>query len=135
MSQRCAQILNGVVTNVIVADPSFSPGDGSIIVQSDTAQIGWAYANGAFTPVVAPVVNQTTGLTFLQFMTLFTPSEQVAIMNSTDPQVKLFCFQAAASDDIMLTDARVVAGVQYLVSASLLTAARAAVVLSGAAHS
>lgn len=131
MTQRCAQILNGVVVNTIIADPPFDLGDGSQVVQSDTAQIGDTYANGVFTHVVAPVVFQTTGLTFLQFMNLFAPAEQAAIVNSTDTQVRLFNLMAAGAGSIDLTSAEVIGGVNYLASLSLIAASRVAIILAG----
>ena len=132
-AQRCAQILGGVVVNVILADPStFSPGDGSLIVASATAQVGWTFADGAFTPDVAPVVHQTTGLSFLQFMALFTSAEQAAIVGSTDTQVKLFLLMATGAGALDLTNPEVVGGVDYLASINLIAAARAAAILSGA---
>ncbi len=36
-------------------------------------------------------------VTFLQFMALFTPTEQAAIVGSTDPQVKLFTLMASGA--------------------------------------
>jgi hypothetical protein len=132
-TERCAQILNGVVENIIVADPAtFKPGDGSTIVASPTAQIGDTYANGVFTHVVAPVVYQTTGLRFLQFMALFTPTEQAAIVNSTDTQVELFVMMATGAGSIDLLNPEVIAGINYLASANLVASARVATILSGA---
>ena len=132
-AQRCAQILNGVVFNVILADPmTFHPGDGSLIVASDTAQIGWTYAGSVFTPVAPPAPPpQTTGLNFLQFMALFTPVEQASIAGSSDPQVKLFNLMATGAPQIDLTDARVAGGVNYLAMIGLITPARATTILAG----
>ena len=58
MSDRYAHIVNGTVQNVIIANPDFSYGDGSLLVQTDTAQVGDTYANGVFTSSApsAPVV-------------------------------------------------------------------------------
>lgn len=134
-AQRCAHIVNGVVSNIILADPAtFKPSDGSIIVASDTAQLGWTYANGAFTPAVAPVVYQTTGLSFLQFMALFTPTEQAAIVTSTDTQVRLFLLMATGDGQIDLTNPEVIGGVNYLASLGLIGPARVATILAGEPH-
>jgi hypothetical protein len=130
---RCAQVLNGVVVNVIEADPaSFAPGDGSLIVASDTAQIGDSYANGAFTPATPSPTYQTAGLSFLQFMALFTPAEQEAIVSASDPQVKVFVLMAAGAGALDLGNSEVAGGVAYLQQAGLLQPARAARVLTGA---
>lgn len=70
--------------------------------------------------------------TFLEFMALFTPAEQAAIVGSNDVNVKLFTLMAAgAAGGLSMSDPRVIAGVNYLVTAGLLTAANAALVLSG----
>lgn len=53
MIARYAVILDGLVTNVTKADETWVPEKG-IAVQSDDAQIGWAYANGVFTPTPEP---------------------------------------------------------------------------------
>ncbi len=76
-----------------------------------------------------PVVTYT----FLQFMALFTPAEQTAFMNSADPQVKLFCMMAAGSGGLQMSNAEVVAGINYAVTVGILTQARATAVLAGQA--
>ena len=130
---RCAQIRSGVVVNLVEADPStFNPGDGSIIIATDTAQIGWTFASGAFTAVLAPVVHQTTGLSFLQFMALFSSSERAAIVNSNDTQAKLFIMMATGAGTLDLGNPEVVAGVGYLASLNLIAGSRVATILSGA---
>lgn len=50
---RIAIIINGVVDNVIEADPSFSPEDGAEAVPSETAGPGWSYDGANFFPLVA----------------------------------------------------------------------------------
>ncbi len=72
-------------------------------------------------------------LTFLQFMALFAPSEQAAIVASADPQVRLFTLMAAGAGALQLNNSEVVAGVNYLVTAGILTSARASAVLAGSA--
>jgi len=131
-AQRCAHVVNGVVANAILADPStFSYGDGSLVIASATANVGDTYSGGVFTPGV-PVVSYPTQLTFLQFMALFSPTEQAAVVTSTDVQVKLFVLMASGAGDVNLTDPIVVGGVNYLASKSVITSARATTILSGA---
>jgi hypothetical protein len=131
---RCAQVLNGVVVNVIEADPaSFAPGDGSVIVGSDTAQCGDAYANGVFTPAPAAAPPPINGLSLLQFMALFTPAEQAAIASASDPQTRVFTLMASGAQTLDLDDGELIAGVQHLVSVGLLAPGRAAAILAGAA--
>lgn len=131
MTQRCAQILNGVVVNVIIADPTFNPGDGSVLVVSTTAQSGWTYANGTFTPVAAPVPTQ--GLTFQQLLTLFTAAELTAIITAaaTKPIILTWLFKMAAQGTINLADPQVTTALTYLVAQSLITAPRATAIQSG----
>lgn len=73
-------------------------------------------------------------LSFLQFQALFTPAESVAIVNSADPQIKLFLLMAAGAPSLQLNNAQVVGGVNYLVSNSIITAPRAAQILAGQPH-
>lgn len=69
---------------------------------------------------------------FLEFVGLFTAGEQTAIMLSTDPQVRLFCLMAAGHGSVNLDDPRTNAGLDLLVSKTLLTSARRAAVKAGA---
>jgi hypothetical protein len=92
----------------------------------------WLEAGGVPTAYIAPPTEPTT-LTFLQFMALFTPAEQASIVSSDDPQVKLFTLMAAGAGGILLSDSEVIAGVNYLVTNSILTAPRATAVLAGQA--
>ena len=64
---------------------------------------------------------------FLAFLGLFTGTEETAIFTArrTDIQVDKFVTMAAGAGSLQLSDSRVVAGINYLVSASLLTGARA----------
>ena len=55
------------------------------------------------------------------------------VAGSADPQVKLFTTEAAGAPQIDLSDPRVVAGLNYCASLGLLTTARVATVLTGAA--
>ncbi|MGD0564553.1 MAG: hypothetical protein ABSA66_15860 [Roseiarcus sp.] len=74
-------------------------------------------------------------LTFLQFMALFAPAEQAAIVASADPQIKLFTLMAAGAGALQLSNPEVVAGVNYLATSGAITAARATAILAGQAPS
>ena len=82
---------------------------------------------------LAPPSAPTT-LTFMAFLNLFTQSEQLAIVASTDPQVRLFTVMAAGSPNINLAYPPLVAGVNYLVTTNVVTSARAAQILSNTPH-
>ena len=130
LADRCAKITNGVVSNIVTTDCSVDPHDGTTMVPSTTARIGDLYSVGVFSPPTPPPP-QTTGLNFLQFMALFTPTEQAAIAMSSDPQVRIFIMMATGASQIDLTDDRVITGVNYLASIGLIAAPRVARVLSG----
>lgn len=66
---------NGNVVNVIDFEEGaeWSPPEGYTSVQSDTAGIGWAYANGVFTappaPNIPPIPLKQQALTVLNYVT------------------------------------------------------------------
>lgn len=70
---------------------------------------------------------------FLEFMSLFTPDEQAAIVNSSEPTVKLFLLMAAGAAYIDLDDSRTIEGLEELATLGLITAARKDAVLAGQA--
>lgn len=117
-------------------------GDGAVVPWNATANLGpldiggaagqtWI-ADGSPTPdaYVAPPAPPLT-LSFLQFMALFTPTEQAAIANSTDTQTRLFLLMATGTGTIDMTNAELIAGVNYLASGpSLIAAGRPAQILA-----
>lgn len=129
---RQALVVKNLVVNVIEAPAGFDCGDGSQCVPSNSANVGDAYTHGVFSIPPAEDLQLTVGLNFLQFMALFSPAEQAAIVNSNDPQVKLFNLMAAGAPSIDLSDPQVVMGVGYLAQGGLIAADRIAVILSGA---
>ena len=94
----------------------------------------WIAAGNVPNPAPPAPIHIST-LTFLQFMAMFTPTEQAAIVNSTDTQIKLFILMASSSGGLQLNDPRVVAGVNYLTTTTppILTSAEAARILAGTA--
>lgn len=68
-----------------------------------------------------------------QFILLFTAAENAAIRASTDNTVQHFFDALRATQQINLNDPIVQNGVSYLASVNLLTAASAALILSGKA--
>jgi hypothetical protein len=73
--------------------------------------------------------------TFLQFIALFSPTEQAALVNSTDPQVKLFNLMAAGAGVIQLNNAEVIQGVNYVASVGIIANTRVTAILAGQAPS
>jgi hypothetical protein len=73
----------------------------------------WLTAGNTPTPAPVPPPPPVT-LTFIQFMALFTPAEQDAIIDSTDTQTRVFMAMATGSGGLQLSNAEVIAGVGYL---------------------
>lgn len=100
----------------------------------------WLAAGNVPTPYTPPPAPVPT-LTFLQFMALFTRTEQAAIATSSDTQTKLLLLMATGAGSVTLNNPEVIAGVNYLATPStatppgpgLITAARAAQVLANQA--
>ena len=92
----------------------------------------WLKAGNTPTPAAAPVPAPPQ-FTFLQFLALFTASEQTAIVDSTDTQVRLFLLMAAGASSVSLADPRTMQGLAYLVSIGLLTATRETAILASPA--
>jgi len=128
--QKCAHITGGVVDNVIVADPALAlPG---VDCSNANAQVGWTFNGTTYTVVTPPIVYQTTGLTFQQFVNLFTVAEYNAVMlaEPTDAAIGTFITKYAGAQ-FNLSDPAIVSAINYLVSKSLISAARAAIILAG----
>ena len=126
------------------------PVDRQFIRRDDGAEIPPAPRNADFaqylawlaagnTPTAPPAEPAPTVLlTFLQFMALFTPAEQAAIVSSTDTQTKLFLLMATGAGALDLSNAEVIAGIGYLAATAsstppgpgLIAAARAAQILA-----
>ncbi|HEY1944128.1 MAG TPA: hypothetical protein VGH40_18600 [Roseiarcus sp.] len=133
-----ALIEAGVVANLVEWDGAtpYEPPNGATLSPVSSlppgVAIGWAQgAGGAW--IAPPASPAPALLTFLQFMALFTPTEQAAIVTSSDTQVKLFVIMASGAGTLDLTNAEVIAGVDYLASSGVITAAEATRILSGQA--
>lgn len=79
----------------------------------------------------AAVAAQSNALSFLQFLNLFTPAEQTALVNSTDTQTKLFLLMAAGSGQILLNDSAIVQGVNHIASIGIIAQSRISQILAG----
>lgn len=137
-----AKIEGGAVVSIVVSD---GPWDGhDVEVPSDKAvKIGTSYTpvGGFVADDIAPPAPARRGLTSLEFMDLFTPTEEGAIRmlaRSTDPaqaqasvQMEAFLARIMVADVIYLDDPRVVFGANALRALGILTTdARVTEVLS-----
>jgi len=104
--------------------------DGVAVAMSDAEAADLAQRQAAATQGQSAPGTQ---LTFLAFLALFSPTEQAAIVTSSDAQIRLFCLMAAGSTFVSLADPRVAAGTKMLESAGLIAAGRAAQILAGQA--
>lgn len=86
---------------------------------------------GAIGPyVAAPVIPRS--LSSLQFIERFTESEQLAIVTASMqvPAIKLWYDKLLSASDVVQTDPRLIAGMDALVAAGLITAERSVEVLA-----
>ena len=114
-------------------DSTYTAPDGATLVASTEADVGWAYAGGNFSaPAVEPDLPKRL-LSFLEFMDLFTDAEQLALAGAamTDAPTKLWYDRAVGAQFISLGDPRLTAGLDAMVAAELLSAARRNRVLQG----
>lgn len=140
---RYARIVSGLVVEISALPDGLTPSDcyaatvAEAFVACPDPNVGqsWAYDGKVFSPPVAPTFppEQITQVNFLGFLALFTATEQAAIVNSTDPRIKLFCLMAAGASIVDLADLRTVAGTQELETLGLIGKGRAKQVLAGQA--
>lgn len=115
-----------VSVGTVLADPATLAAKGlayKALTGDPTGQV-WDPINRVFNP--APPI--ATAITTWQFIQRFTPTEFAAIEASTDAQARMFLLMLQTSTQIVLSDAVVQGGLQYLVSIGLLTSDRAATI-------
>ena len=143
---RYALIQNGVVTNVIEADPDHLPElPDTTLMPSKTAGIGWTYADGTFVEANYPGVEPAPPIpriTRLAFRNRFTQAEKVALElaaldnpSATMPQRQQSAALRAHMKDldaaswVDLTRPETVAALQMLEASGLIGEGRAAAIL------
>jgi hypothetical protein len=134
-----AIIQNNEIINVCEWDGEtpFSPGAGMTLTLLSAlpagATIGWTLSGSVWSAPTSPGVDLSATITFLQFMALFTPAEQAALIGSNDTTTKIFVAMATGSGGMQLSNPEVIGGVNYVASIGIITTQRAAQVLAGQA--
>ena len=130
----------GVVVDVLVTSHSIVGAFPASVTVVDVTAVtpqpakGWAYTGAVFVSP-APVVPPAPTLTPLEFMALLTPAEETAIATAAlqNAAVLLWLVKTSGASYVSLGDPATVAGVDAMVTAGLLTAARAAQILANQA--
>lgn len=140
--QRFARVANGRVAEIIELPDGVSLADAfhPSIAEACApcgAEVGpgWVQSGPGFSAPEAAAPVSRTRFSFLEFMDLFTEAEQLAIAGAamTNVATKLWYDRAVGAQFIDLTDARLTAGLEAIVTAGLLTSARRTRVLKGLA--
>jgi len=77
------ELSTGLVVNTIVLEPgaNWAPPTGCIVIQTDTAVVGWSYADGVFSPPVIPPLTPQEILAMNQYeqdMRLYIAAQSMA---------------------------------------------------------
>lgn len=128
---RIARINNGTVANIeIWADDARLPADA--IACGPAVAKGWTYADGVF--AAPPKPPEAVVLTPLEFLSRLTPQEMgtIAALAQSDLTVEVWKMTMLAAGEIRSDDERTAQGLAFAVSKGILTAERAAEVMSNA---
>lgn len=135
--KRFAIIENLKVVNVVLADDMWHPEGTTFIEVPDDSlvEIGWMVGvQGTLYPpeATAPPAPPASPLSALQFIERFTDEEQLAIVTATmsNPAVKLWYDKLMASQEVVLTNPRLIDGMVTLVATGLITEERKDLVLA-----
>ena len=130
----------GVVVDVLVTTHSVAGAFPASVTVVDVTSVtpqpvrGWTYTGAVFV-APAPVVPPPVTLTPLMFMALLTPAEETAIATAAlqNASVLLWLVKTSGASYVSLGDPATIAGVDAMVAAGLITAARAAQILANQA--
>lgn len=149
---KYALIRNNIVENVIVWNGDtnvWAPSADVVAVECpENVGVGWRYSNSGFlTPTVDVVQPRLTNLTANDFLDLFTITEQAAFEISLETVKSLIASggtpsptqsallvvnrRLSSTDLISLSDPRISASLDILVSAGILEFERKAIILAG----
>lgn len=133
MANRIAIIENGVVVNIILADPGWLADNGlnGIVIPDDlTVSIGWLWNGDSFAQPApdpaSPVMSR------LAFMRRFTMQERIAIRAAvpTDPVLADVNALLELAQEVSLDDPDTQMAIGYMTQLGILTAERAAEILN-----
>ena len=134
-----AQIKNGIVQGVIIADAEFiagyQHGFDAVVPATPDVGIGWTYSDGVFTappPPAPPTPPPVRILTKLQYMNRFHDAELEGVYTAakTVVQIEIWLDKFKLATDINLDDPETVTGLENMVTAGLLTQSRVAEILA-----
>lgn len=132
MTTRYAQIIDGIVANVIESETDPDGTNGSWIACGDAGP-GWQYVDGKFLPPVEAIKASDTRITGVAFKRRMTQDERIAIRNLAKTNDIAFDFQDLldSSPAIHLDDPDVTKGLEMMEAAGKLGVGRAQEILSG----
>lgn len=114
-----------------LASPAALAANGLTAVDSLPAlgpTVAWDPVNKTTVTITAPTPANV--IATFDFIMAFTPTEMAAIRASTDPAIQRFLFALQVTQGVNLNHATISNALNYLVSQSLLTAARAMAILA-----
>lgn len=136
MTKKFAIVKGNVVDCIALAESPLGTDGQWISLDGVTPQPGpgWKYDGATFSPPPAPVDTRAPVITKLAFRFRLTDAEYVGVLQAakTDVAVTAWLETFNMVSQINLADPRTVAGVDLLVSKSLLTQARATAILTAA---
>lgn len=131
MTTRYAQIIDGIVANVIESEADPDGTNGSWIACGDAGP-GWQCIGGVFSPPDSSAVNSDTRITGVAFKRRMTQEERIAIRNLAKTNDIAFDFQDLldSSPAVHLDDPDVTKGLEMMEAAGKLAPGRADEILS-----
>ena len=134
---RVAQITNGVVVNVIVAELEWALEHAAagcdLLLETEVAGPGWLCVEGELipppsNPAEEPVI-ESASLTPLAFTRLFTLAERIAMQTSNDPIIQDGMLMLQVAQEVKLDDPDTIALVGYMAQQGFITTERAVEIL------
>jgi len=126
---------NNLIVDLQAAEFPVAPPLTWAVAPNGAMVYGHTLTNGILTPVTTPttqaqIQSQMTATPY-QFINKFTSAEQLAIVTATmsNPSIKLWYDKMLAANEVIFNDPNLIAGLNALVTAGLLTQARMDVIV------